>query len=110
MVLQQLLTLSCDNKIIRVANKIYHRSIVIFLRAVYRKAIGKQFFQSVQSHICKSWGDDAALRSSLLCRKKLLVENKSTFQPFTEQNFIHRDIVKQPFMTDMVETTFDITF
>ena len=79
-----------------------HSSAVILL--------GKQLLQSVQSHIGKGWRDYATLRSTFFCWEQLFIEHKSTFEPFLQHNFIHRDIVQQPVMAYVVEAAFDVSF
>ena len=64
--------------------------------------------QTVKCHIRKRRRDNTALRSTFLGGEKLFIENKTAFQPLTEHHFIHRDIVQQPFVVDVVEASFDV--
>ena len=50
--------------------------------------------QAVECHIRECRRYDTALRRSFLGGEQLPVEYESTFQPFTEHDLIHRDIVE----------------
>ena len=64
--------------------------------------------QAVKRHVRKSRRYDTSLGSTLFGGKELFVEYKTAFKPFPEHHFIHRDIVEQPFMADVVEASFNV--
>ena len=39
-----------------------------------------------------------------------MLEYETTFEPFAQHPFIHRDILDEPLMADMVETPLDVSF
>jgi hypothetical protein len=50
------------------------------------------------------------LRRSSLGRKESAFLHVSGFQPSAQQTLVHRNVLLQPMMVDMIETSFDITF
>ena len=73
-----------------------------------REILGQKFLDTIERHIRKCRRNDTALRSTFLGGEKLFVENETAFQPFAEHHFIHRDIVQQPVVADVVEASFDV--
>src|SRR5574343_1819324 len=66
--------------------------------------------QAVQRQVCQNRGNDASLWRSCLRWEKPSRFNKARFQPFLKDALVHADIGNQPVVTDVVKTTFDISF
>ena len=69
---------------------------------------GQKFLHSVQCHICQNWRYDAALWSAFIRGEQFVLENESSLEKLLEHRFIHRDMLCQPVVADMVKAPFNV--
>jgi len=53
-------------------------------------------FQSVECHIRQHRRGDASLRNAFVCCEKGLSVNESGLEPFLQNGFLHRNMLKEP--------------
>ena len=72
------------------------------------ETVREDFLHSVQRHIGKNRGNDAALGSALVGGEQLTLEYKSCFQELLQYRFVHGDMLNEPVMANVVKTPFDV--
>ena len=72
------------------------------------ESVRQYFLHTVQCHICQNRRYNATLWGSVLCREQFPLENKSHFEELLQNRFIHRNVLYQPFMTDVIKTAFNV--
>ena len=108
--LQKFRRFARDDKIIGVAHEIHFGEVFLAVDLAVGEPFVQKPFQTVQRHVHKDGGNRAALRRTFLRREQTMGFHKSAFQPFSKNLSVHRNILQQPFVTDVVEAAFDITF
>ena len=72
------------------------------------EAAGQKFLHSVQCHICQDWRYDAALWGAFIRGEQFVLEDESSLEELLEHRFIHRDMLCQPVVADMVKAPFNV--
>ena len=95
--------------VIGIADEINTRLSSGRLDSHLREPFSKELFKPVQCEISKRWGDNSTLRGSIHRFVKDVFLHVTRFQPFSKNGPVHWCTGQEPFVTDFVETTFDVT-
>ena len=108
---QHLFRDTCDDEVIRITYQVY--LFVLALQCSIARVwilLSQCPFQAIQRHIGKDGRKDTALRRTIFRRIEDRLVHVSCFQPGAEDGFIHRDMVQQPCVADLVKAGLHVSF